>query len=525
MTNHRSNLLVSLLTLLAIGLLLGVPFVLRPHSARVDYFEELVIVSPHDESAKIEFARAFSAWHYKHFGQPVKFVWPAIGGSGDITRYVESNFAPQFRRVIGDTRNADIYWREVDRPGSTATQPSKMTMKARSLRDASIGIDLLFGGGEYDHDTFKKKGFTVPYDVPTTNPDFPDEPSYLTIVPAQLNGQPLYDPDHYWYGAVLTRLGIISNRIVCRKLNLVPPETWADLAQPCFRDQLALADPNFSGSAKLCYEMVLQEKGWEAGWRILTNIAANGRYFASGSTQVALDVSRCEAAAGMMIDYYGRTQVDYIGRDPTTGEFRLQYVSPTGATATTPDPISILRGAPNRKVAERFVQFVLSVEGQKLWMCKVGTPGGPEKFGLYRPPIRPDVYENFRDQMIVQEDPFTEKVALKVSGRVRDARFGLIGPLMRAAFIDNSDLLKPAADRARSAAPDSPARREFDALPFPEGDINASYDQKVNGPPVTMWQWAKAYGAAKLETDKETIAADLTALFREKYQRVLKASQ
>ena len=273
-----------------------------------------------------------------------------------------------------------------------------------------------------------------------------------------------------------------------------------------------------SSSAKLCYEMVLQSNGWARGWRILAGIAANGRYFASGSTQVALDVSRCEAAAGMIIDYYGRTQVDYVGRAPD-GEFRLGYISPVGATATTPDPIAIMRGAPHRELAERFVQFVLSVEGQKLWMCKVGSPGGPRQFGLYRPPIRPDIYSRFADQLIFPENPYREPDRFNLDSRLWNRRFSLLGILMRAAFIDNADLLIRAADRARLAAPNSPARKEFDALPFAEGDFAAE-----NPAARTLWDWADRVGKAKREVDKEAISAELTRMFREKYLRVLSAS-
>lgn len=511
---RNSTLLVALFTVASIALLLGIPFALRPPSARLVDPLELVIVSPHDEGAKHEFERAFCQWHQAHFGRPVRIEWPNVGGGGDITRYVESNFAPHFRRVLGPVDSRTVQWVEVDRPGSTS-QPNELTQKARALRDVGVGIDIFFGAGDFEHARFKAAGYSAPFDLPTSSPDFPGEPGYLAVVPPDLNGQPLYDRDHYWYGAVLTRLGIVSNRVVCQKLGLTPPRSWADLAQPGFRDQLALADPNFSGSAKLCYEMVLQQNGWDAGWRILTNIAANGRYFASGSVQVALDVSRCEAAAGMIIDYYGRTQVDYVGNDLTTGQPRLQYVSPTGATATTPDPIAILRGAPHRVLAERFVQFVLSVEGQKLWLARAGTHGGPEKFALYRPPIRPDVYDRFADDFIVRENPYTEPVALKVNSQVRDTRFGLLGVLMRAAFIDNDDLLRRVADRARTDGPDSPAGRAFAELPFPEGDIRSPA-------PGTLWDWAGRFN--KKGANKEAIAAELTKLFRAKYEKVLNAA-
>ena len=56
------------------------------------------------------------------------------------------------------------------------------------------------------------------------------------------------------------------------------------------------------------------------------------------------------------------------------------------------DPIGILRGVKNKEVAELFVEYVMSMEGQKLWNFEVGTPGGPEHFALRRLPVRRDFY-------------------------------------------------------------------------------------------------------------------------------------
>jgi hypothetical protein len=56
------------------------------------------------------------------------------------------------------------------------------------------------------------------------------------------------------------------------------------------------------------------------------------------------------------------------------------------------DPIALLRGAKNRAVAVAFIEYVLSMDGQKLWNFKPGTPGGPQRFALRRLPVRRDFY-------------------------------------------------------------------------------------------------------------------------------------
>lgn len=43
-----------------------------------------------------------------------------------------------------------------------------------------------------------------------------------------------------------------------------------------------------------------------------------------------------------------------------------------------------LKGAPHRKVAERFVDFVLSKTGQNLWTQPLGSAQGPQRYNIQR---------------------------------------------------------------------------------------------------------------------------------------------
>lgn len=507
MSVRKSNWPVAISVLVIFALLLGVPFLLRPAKVRIETDLELVIISPHDEGVKVEFERGFNRWLREtgKLDKPVRIDWQNIGGGGNIIRFVESTYEAAFEKTLGVMPREKVDWVRVDGP-PRPDDPARVIEIRDKMAQLSIGMDVFFGGGDYEHEKFKKNGWSAPMEPPA---------GLLDDVPPDLGDVKLYDPDHYWFGACLSRFGIFSNRIVCEKLNLPVPQTWTDLAAPNFRDKLAMADPNMSGSARVCYEMVLQSQGWEKGWRVLTEIAANARYFGSGSTQAALDVSRGDAAAGMVIDYYGRRQVEFVGRDEK-GEFRLQYVSPEGATATTPDPISIFRGARNRRLAELFVQYVLSEPGQKLWMGKVGAPGGPEKFPLLRPPIRQSIYKSYAEHMAFPENPYTDKSGFNMNARVLGARFAILSELMRAAFITNGDLLKEAADVAR-AAPDSEAARLFNAPPFAEGDINKPQ-------PDTLWGWVARMKEAGDSAERLKVERELRELFAAKYRSVIDAA-
>jgi ABC-type Fe3+ transport system substrate-binding protein len=221
-----------------------------------------------------------------------------------------------------------------------------------------------------------------------------------------------------WIGAVLSSYGIIFNRDGLRQLKFEqPPTQWADLADPRLIGEVGLADPTRSGSVAKAFETILQQQmqrrlialqagepqldanaiearavreGWMDGMRMIQRIGANARYFTDSSQKPPIDVAAGNCAVGLCIDFYGRQQQEAVRR--RDGSERIGYVTPAGGSVASVDPIGLLRGAPNRDVATLFIEFVLSLDGQKLWNFKPGTPGGPERFALRRSPVRRDFY-------------------------------------------------------------------------------------------------------------------------------------
>src|SRR5205823_3865208 len=68
----------------------------------------LVIVTPHVESIRDEFAHAFSDWHEKHFGQPVNFDYRLIGGASEIVRFFDMSKSSLYDRQ--GTFRIDLVW-------------------------------------------------------------------------------------------------------------------------------------------------------------------------------------------------------------------------------------------------------------------------------------------------------------------------------------------------------------------------------------------------------------------------------
>ncbi len=402
----------------------------------------LVVVTPHNEAIRQSFAEGFSRWHRERYGVPVRVDWRAIGGTTEIMRYLEAEYASSAKRHLA---KAGLAW-----PADGAAvvfagrEPESAALAAlwRAFRAAddpaavSCGIDLFFGGGVYDHGIAAGSGLTVPA---WPSGDAPcgifEDGGGRVLIPRKLGGEQWRTETYY--GAALSTFGICCNLDRLKDLGIAdPPATWADLTDPRYRGQIGLTDPAKSGSVAKTFEMIIHtccagrvaaagftraqieafeqriaaaalppgempsgvppeyqqavERGWIDGVQLVRRLGAQSRYFTVSAGKVPVDVSMGLIAAGLCIDFYGRYQSE-LSLLPE-GRPVMRYTTPVGGSSVTADPIALLRGARNREVAVRFIAFVLGEEGQKLWNYRRGAPGGPSAFSLRRLPIRRDFY-------------------------------------------------------------------------------------------------------------------------------------
>ncbi len=162
---------------------------------------------------------------------------------------------------------------------------------------------------------------------------------------------------------------------------------WADLTDPRLAGWISAPDPRASGSALAIYEIILQACGWDKGWADLMAMSGNTRDFLSSAAASAREVGLGDAAYGVAIDQYGQAQVAYYGKQNIT------FTLPEGQTVITPDSIAILKNPPHLELAQHFLDFVLSRDGQLLWMQPRGAPGGAVKYHINRMSVMPALYQ------------------------------------------------------------------------------------------------------------------------------------
>ncbi|MFI4896666.1 MAG: ABC transporter substrate-binding protein [Phycisphaerales bacterium JB059] len=520
-----------------LGVVLGVPFALslsRDTSSVAADAPTLIVVTPHVQQIRDEFGRAFSQWHERHHGEPVRIDWRTPGGTSEIRKQLEANFKSIVKN-LGQTSSWDV-----DEHGHLWLAPG------------SVGFDIMLGGGSYDH-TLLKNGFEWHISETRADEQAPVQIDADVTVSLSAPGrfeqstldawygenrigpQTLYDPDQFWYGAALSSFGIVFNRNVFEKLGLDEPDTFDDLTDPRLAGWIALADPRQSGSITTTFDSILGNAGWTDGWRTLRAMCGNTRYFTSQSTKPPIDVSQGEAAAGLAIDFYGR------GQAQTVGAGRVGYTDPAGAVYNDADPVSILNGAPHPELARRFVEFCMSIEGQALWqlppldtsegadnpMLESGVRIGPAHNALRRMPARRVMYERYSEHFVDHIDPFevvsdVENPGWRTGVQVMMGCFAVdIAPDCRAAW---SAIARARLDE--SFPPDvlTEMERLFFAWPDTPVDENGAF---TAGQPHDRLPWTESnYRAirASWRPPGAQARAEIfyTSFFRENYRRIVK---
>ena len=416
------------------------------------------------------------------------------GGTTEIVRYLNAEFEAGFRSYW--TGKLRLPWNRQVLEGfsdprlsgsSDKASPAEYARKAFLNSEVGCGIDLFFGGGSFDFINLANRGFLIDSGILDRNPILFSTGNDSGI-PQTLGGEPYWDARGRWVGVCLAGFGICYNSDVLARLGISsPPTQWVDLADRRLFKAVALADPTKSGSLAKVYELMVQQQmnqrlselgrstnnqreqneseavreGWERGLQLIVQLAANSRYFSGAAPKVPADVAYGEAAAGMCIDFYGRSESEAVA--DKEGRTRMRYNNVVGGTSVGADSIALLRGAPHPETARAFIDFVMSCEGQKLWNFRPGTPGGPVRYSLRRLPIRRDFYrEPLRSFMADREaDPYRDAQVFQYHQAWTAPLFATLRFLVRVMCIDSREELVAARAALGDAPENSPAFRKL----------------------------------------------------------------
>jgi iron(III) transport system substrate-binding protein len=236
--------------------------------------------------------------------------------------------------MIGDLKTAFVKKNPDVKVDFQSAGAGKLMAKIAAERESGkIMADVLWTSEVPDFYQLKAQGMLLPY--------IPQDIKVL------LN--PLPDYDGSFTAVRLGTLGIAYNTRLIKEA----PKTWADLQKPAFKGAYGIANPALSGTAYMSVAVLSKAFGWP----YFEALRANGAKMGKGSGQVVDDTASGDLVASLAVDYI---TLDKIDKGAT-----LALVYPP-EMLVIPSPIAVFRNSPNVDAAKKFVDFVLSKDGQMI---------------------------------------------------------------------------------------------------------------------------------------------------------------
>jgi len=168
------------------------------------------------------------------------------------------------------------------------------------------------------------------------------------------------DEEGYWTGVSLVVVGLLVNNDRMADKGLTMPQSWADLANPSYSDELLASDPNTSGTAYTTVSGILQIMGEEDGWAFLDEMYANIPFLEKSGSAPATKALAGEYTIGIVPDPH----ISIINNP----DAHLTSVFPADGVLAWPSPVAIVTGSKHPDNARKFVDWCFSPEGQTVLM-------------------------------------------------------------------------------------------------------------------------------------------------------------
>ncbi|MCE5242600.1 MAG: ABC transporter substrate-binding protein [Desulfobacteraceae bacterium] len=260
--------------------------------------------------------------------------------------------------LIGKLRDAFVQKNpDIDFDYYSAGAGKLMAKLAAERESGTVVVDVLWTSEIPDFYQLKDQGMLEPY---------VSEESKNILSPVK-------DPEGYFTPARLGTLGITYNTKAIKEA----PKSWQDLLDPRFKGAFGIANPALSGTAYVSIAMLVNTFGWD----YITKLKANGAKMGQGSGQVVDDTASGDLKACIGVDYI---TTEKIQKGATLGLAFPQEM------LVIPSPVAIIKTSKHVPAAKKFIDFLLSKEGQVIIASSGTLPirqdvNPPDGFGLVHP--------------------------------------------------------------------------------------------------------------------------------------------
>lgn len=278
------------------------------------------------------------------------FITVAIGASflmaqsaqaGDLVLYTASN--PKIEKDIlaaFKKAHSDI--------NVTGVNMSTGPITERAIKEKSNPqADVIWMVNNIALEQLKAAGALEPYQ-PKDSP-IPDE---------------MRDPDGFWVAHNATIMGMAVNTKLLKEKNLPMPTDWSDLIKPVYKGSITIAAATKSGTGLSIFSTM-----WDAfGWNFIENLHENIFQYNSSGSQAARQAGGGETVIGLSYDT-AILQQQKAGLPVVLVKGRISPNVLEGA--------GLLAGAKHQKEAKVFLDWLMSVEGAKVFAPHVGIGAVP----------------------------------------------------------------------------------------------------------------------------------------------------
>lgn len=222
--------------------------------------------------------------------------------------------------------------------------------------------DVLWGGGPTLFDQLSADGYLYPLTSTLMQTVADRVNDTLAGVDMKRNNT---EDELVWIAAAISTFGFTVNHAFLDDYTLPTPLTWTDLADPIWGSLLptiptiAMGNAPGTTSNTRIYEIITQALGWQDGWTNMARMAGSAEIY-GGSVDTQSAVEAGDVGVAMSIDFYG-----YLSQALNPD---CQYIVPEGQSIVNGDPIAIASTSTKKDLAEGFLDFVLSAEGQAIWL-------------------------------------------------------------------------------------------------------------------------------------------------------------
>jgi iron(III) transport system substrate-binding protein len=206
-----------------------------------------------------------------------------------------------------------------------------------------------------------------------------------------------YSAPGYWAASGLSNVIILLNTRKVDEANV--PQSWWDLAKPYWKDKLTIDNLEVSGTG---YNWLVALVNNESiGWKFIEALGKNKPGLERGHAGMAQKVAAGEyAGAAEMADFHLKNIRDTAASVPVRG------VWPKEGVPSEPWTTAILKRAPHPNAARLFLDFLLSQEGQSLYVQTMGWTSA-------RFDVAPPGYKEMPPDVKILKSSFSPEEALR----------------------------------------------------------------------------------------------------------------